>query len=495
MTLNLQQTAIDPVNDPDLENRAALNAMLADTQGNILRSHGRNHSHHIFIQFEADAEAIKKWLAMMAAQYVTSAQQQMKDSQKFASTGLDAGLFVNLCLSAIGYEKLGSGVRLPDDPSFMKGAKAAAHKLNDPPPSEWEPGFQADIDALIIVADDDKDHGPDSSLAKILASLEGVAKVVEQETGAAMRLDNTGKVSEDKSARVHEHFGFADGVSQPLFFATDIEESRINSGGFEQWDPSAPLGLVLAKDPNGGEAGYGSYFVYRKLEQNVAGFRGDEAKLARTLFGESPTEEQQKLAAGYIVGRFRDGTPVGEQAVDGWINEPNNFNYRHDVDGLKCPFHAHARKANPRGDKEQQFGVPLAQERTRRIARRAISYGPLILDPPPEEKVGLLFLCAQSDISHQFEFMQSIWCNFDEFLRPNTGLDTIVGQAPGGEPTVAQKWPKVYGSNNQLDFSQGSPPPAIVSQHIEYKFSEWVTMRGGEYLFLPSLSFLKAGAS
>lgn len=493
MTLNLQQTAIDPVNDPDLHNRKEVNAMLQDTQGNILSSHGRNHSHHIFISFTADNAVIKKWLAMMANNFVTSAHQQMADSAKFSATQVDGGAFVNLCLSATAYAKLGDGVTVPDDPSFMKGAKAAAKALNDPPVNEWEEGFQAEIDALIIVADDENDHGPDGALSKILASLDGVAKVVDQETGAAMRLDDQGNVSTDKSARVHEHFGFADGVSQPLFFAKDIEASRINSGGFDQWDPSAPLGLVLAKDPNGGPSGYGSYFVYRKLEQNVSGFRGDEAKLAQTLFGDKPTEEQSELAAAYIVGRFRDGTPVGEQAVKGWINEPNNFNYVHDVDGVKCPFHAHARKANPRGDKEQQFGVPLTQERTRRIARRAISYGPLTLDPKPEDKVGLLFICAQSSIPHQFEFMQSIWCNFDEFLRPNTGLDTVVGQAPNGDPTVAQKWPKTYGSHNQLDFSSGSPKE--VSPFVEYKFSEWVTMRGGEYLFLPSISFLKGSES
>ena len=190
MTLNLQQTAIDPVNDPDSDNKAAINAMLEDTQGNILRSHGRNHSHHIFIEFTADAEAIRIWLAMMADSYVTSAQQQMVDSQKFATSQVNAGLFVNLCLSASGYRKLGSCVTVPDDSSFRKGAKAAAKNLNDPPSSEWEPGFQGEIDALIIVADDVRDHGLGSDLAKILASLTGVATVVDKETGAAMRLNN-----------------------------------------------------------------------------------------------------------------------------------------------------------------------------------------------------------------------------------------------------------------------------------------------------------------
>ena len=139
MALNLLQTAIDPKNDPDQDNKAALNAMLEDTQSNFLSSHGRTHSHHIFVQFTANSAQIKAWLAMMADKFVTSAHQQILDAASFSANEVDGGLFVNLCLSASAYRKLGDDVSMPDDPSFVKGAKGAAKMLNDPPPDEIKP--------------------------------------------------------------------------------------------------------------------------------------------------------------------------------------------------------------------------------------------------------------------------------------------------------------------------------------------------------------------
>ena len=495
MGLNLQQTALessipDPQNDP-----STVQAALEDTQGNILKSHGRDNSIHLFLSFTGATADVLAWLRMIGTTYVTSARQQQLDARAHRQSGADGGVFVNLCLSAAGYRALGLSEVMPDDASFSGGAKQAAASLNDPPVTDWEPGFQKDIHALAIVAADD---AADTAIAahQIQTSLAGVADVVDQEVGAAMRVDRSGKVVTDGSGTVHEHFGFADGVSQPLFFAADIAAERRNSGGFDRYDPSAPLDLVLLKDPGGGPNGYGSYFVYRKLGQDVIDFHGDEAKLAKTLVqavkGDKaePTEAEQKLASAYIVGRFRDGTPVVEQAVDGWQTEPNNFNFDADVDGVKCPFHAHARKMNPRGDKQRQFTLPPGEERARRIARRAVSFGPLTLDPGPDDKVGLLFICAQSSIVDQFEFLQSTWANFTDFLRPGTGVDPIIGEATPDAVGVPQQWPRDYGSFNGLSFT-GSGPPTVVSPYVPYQFTQWVTMLGGEYFFVPSLSFLR----
>lgn len=497
MSLNLQQTAlgaVDPQSDP-----AAIQAALEDTQGNILKSHGRDNSIHLFLRFTGATADVLAWMNMMGAQRVTSAWQQRLDARAHRETGADGGVFVNLCLSAAGYQALGLTSVMPDDTSFRGGAKQAATNLNDPPVTEWEAGFQGEIHALVIVAADDAEDTATAAKA-IEATLGSLADVVDQEVGAAMRVGRDGKVTTDGTGSVHEHFGFADGVSQPLFFAADIEAERRNSGGFDRYDPSAPLDLVLLKDPGGGPSGFGTYFVYRKLGQDVIDFHADEANLAKTLVqatkgaNAEPTEAEQKLASAYIVGRFRDGTPVVAQAVDGWLNEPNNFNFDADVDGVKCPFHAHVRKMNPRGDKARQFTLPPGEDRARRIARRAVSFGPLTLDPGPDDKVGLLFICAQSSITDQFEFLQSTWANFTDFLRPGTGLDTIIGEAAPGQPGVPQQWPRDYGSFNGLSFDTGSP--VVQSPYIPYQFTEWVTMLGGEYFFVPSLSFLtSAGAT
>jgi Dyp-type peroxidase family len=497
MSLNLPQTALGQV---DLVNTAdAIEAALEDTQGNILKSNGRDNNVHLFLKFTgAPADALA-WLRMMGTQHVTSAWQQSLDAKAHRETGADGGVFVNLCLSAAGYTALGLTAAMPDDASFRAGAKAAVQRLSDPPVAEWQSGFQQEIHALVIVAADDAADTATAAQA-ISATLSGVADVVDQEVGAALRVNSDGVVTTDGSGTVHEHFGFADGVSQPLFFQDEIDAERLNSGGFDRYDPSAPLDLVLLKDPGGGPNGYGSYFVYRKLQQNVAGFRGDEAKLATALAeaargkDATPTPTEQKLSAAYLVGRFRDGTPVVQQGVDGWTNEPNNFNFAADVDGIKCPFHAHIRKTNPRGDKVQQFGAPPGEDRARRIARRAVSFGPLTLDPPADQPVGLLFMCAQSSIANQFEFMQAIWANLTSFLRPGTGLDPIIGEAPPGAADVPQQFPRVYGLFNELSFA--TDPPTEQSPFAPYQFGKWVTMLGGEYFFLPSLSFLtSAGAT
>jgi Dyp-type peroxidase family len=429
---------------------------------------------------------------MMGTEHVTSAWQQSQDGAARRATGADGGVFVNLCLSAAGYKALGPTVVMPDDVSFRAGAKEAAPRLNDPPVAQWEPGFQQEIHALVIVAAD-READAASAAQAITATLATVGEVVHKEIGATMRLDRSGQVTTDPSGQTHEHFGFADNVSQPLFFADDLDAARRSSGGFDRYDPSAPLDLVLLKDPGGGPNGFGSYFVYRKLGQNVAGFRADEARLVLALAqatrgpAATPTQAEQKLASAYIIGRFRDGTPVVEQAVDGWTSEPNNFSFDADVDGVRCPFHAHIRKVNPRGDKVRQFTLPPGEDRARRIARRGVSYGPLTLDPG-SKPAGLLFVCAQSSIVDQFEFILTIWSNLTEFLRPATGLDPISGAAAPSAPDVPQQWPRDYGSHNEIDFTV--TPPKQHSPYIPYQFGNWVTMLGGEYFFVPSLSFL-----
>jgi Dyp-type peroxidase family len=407
-------------------------------------------------------------------------------------------VFVGVMLSSAGYRDLKLGAELtPDDPSFAQGAKNRVDILNDPPVSKWEPEFQGTLHALVIVADDDPVKRLDPLVDDLRRQLAAIGASVSEQIGTAMRFGPDGGAP-DPTSPVHEHFGFADGVSQPLFFARDIERARTRHGGIDQYDPSAPLDQVLVKDPAGGDDGYGSYFVYRKLEQDVRGFRDDEKALGLEIAkhvnekAQAPAPADIALAGAYMVGRFKDGTPVVEQREPGLTSLPNNFTYDADVDAVRCPFQAHIRKANPRGDKQRQFAEPLTQERTQRIARRGISFGPVTLDPGPTDKVGLLFLCAQSSIADQFEFIQAAWANFEDFLRPATGLDPVIGQLPDGkdrDSAVAQPWPKAYGSHNQLDFSQ--KPPAPTSVTFEKRVGQWVTMRGGEYFFVPSLSALK----
>ena len=325
--------------------------MLENLQGNILKGHGRNHAVHLCVGFTAEPQAVAAWMRDFAKGYVTSARQQLDDSKLHKRQKTHGRLFGNLFLTAAGYEHLlgltaaelerrfGEG----DEPcvTFRAGMEAAGGELNDPPPASWDVGYQGRrIHAMILLADNDPQH-LQVAKASILYSLRGVADVLTEEYGAVLR---------NAAGKAIEHFGYVDGQSQPLFFKQDLDTVARKAGITTwEWDPAAPLDLVLVPDPNvDDEDCFGSYLVFRKLEQNVKGFRTAEQALARAL---DLPEWDQERAGAMVVGRFRDGTPVTLSQKDGMdLAQANNFTYADDAQGLQCPFHAHIRKVNPRGD-------------------------------------------------------------------------------------------------------------------------------------------------
>ncbi|WP_197287529.1 Dyp-type peroxidase [Streptomyces apocyni] len=481
---------------------------LRELQGNILKSHGRDHSRHLFIRFhQGKAEAGRNWLKAMSGK-VTSAKtqwdqsatrasifaaaRQQPDPEAYLSLELAANPsppFIGLMLSYQGYKILGYQMQSADV-SFKAGTRDEdiRKKLGDPPAKAWEKGFQEDLHALVIIADDSPKVA--EAMAKTIresveTGLDPCGKVAHEEIGKVLRLRPDGPV--------REHFGFADGVSEPLFLTKDIKKAK-EKEGTSRWDPAAPLKLILAKDPvapkegpfdlaGDGMTGFGTYVVYRKLEQDLARFNQQRLRLAEQIAkeeGRNKTHEGDlELAGAYMVGRFRNGMPVSEPANAHGVDDPipNDFDYLHDKKGALCPFQSHTRKTNPRGDTGWRFGNPLEKERLRRITRRAISYEQKT--GTGEKKVGLLFLCAQRNILDQFEFMQESWCNNVDFVvgekagEPKTGQDPVVGQ---GKSATEPRWPRKYGV-----------PGATFSASI----AESVTMRGGEYFFVPSMPFLE----
>jgi len=486
VSVDLNQTYIDAQD-------STYQPLLEDLQGNILKSHERGYSVHIFVNFNSEQDAAKKWISHFGEKFVTSAKNQIEDSAKCQqSEGTQSDeLFASFLLSYKGYQALGFNLKGQSEKgkfpcwNFLVGLQSPAvqQRLEDPSVEEWEKGFQKDIHAFILLADNDRDN------------LEKQAKEVIEEVGRVAEIVHTeaGVVLKNKKGQTIEHFGFRDGISQPLFLKEDIELAK--EQGTDHWDASAPLELVLVKDPFGeGEHSFGSYCVYRKLEQDVRGFREAERELAKKLRLSGKDVER---AGALVVGRFRDGTPVtlspSEQNPD---TVPNNFNYDRDRDGTKCPFHAHIRKSNPRGDKNDKSQT-LEEHRQRRIVRRAVSYGEMPnardnslsrrarfehqlehlkevkVQPAEGEKVGLLFLCFQRDIFNQFMFMQTNWANNQQFVNQTTGLDGIAGQ--GKKQIDGQLWPKEWGKNDKMPFD----------------FYHFVRMKGGKFFFAPSISFLK----
>ena len=163
--------------------------------------------------------------------------------------------------------------------------------LTDPPVACWEPWSRETIHAILCLFDDDQSV-LGLAVAQVKSLVAGTAEVLSVQKGVRLKAPN---------GLFIEPFGYADGISQPLFLKGDLP-SGLPAGSF---DPSAPLDLVLIPDPNGtGAYSHGSFLVYRKLEQDVAGFNQDVKDLA-TKIGANPD-----LAGAYAIGRFKDGTPV-----------------------------------------------------------------------------------------------------------------------------------------------------------------------------------------
>ena len=475
----------EPIDQNDLK----YNALLSNLQGNILKGHGRDHTANIFVQFDPEQlEKAKDWIHDFAEK-VTTAKVQLKETERFKRNRISGGIFKGLYVTAKGYEYFGTpDAKRPADASFRDGMENA--KLKDPLKNEWEPTFrELEIHIMILLGDDDKTK-LSVEAAKIIEELRPLtlptptpnsdppfySPHIRIEYGNAIRNANGDGL---------EHFGYVDGVSQPLFFKDEFEKftatATPSSGVDLAWKPFAPLSLVLVDDPTTEvKHAFGSYFVFRKLEQDVRAFKKNEQDIATALKLEN---EDRELAGALVVGRFEDGTPVTLTKTDGLIGsgEANNFNYDNDREGLRCPFHAHIRKSNPRGTGKGS----LKEDKSHIMARRGIPFGlrevtPLI-DSQPEQfpsggGVGLLFQSFQANLKDQFEFIQKSWVNDPTFPRNGTGIDPIIGQ--GGNAAVRlYKWPTKYGE-------PGEP--------TEASFAQFVKMKGGEYFFAPSIEGLKA---
>lgn len=214
----------------------------------------------------------------------------------------------------------------------------------------------------------------------------------------------------------------------------------------------------------------GSYLVFRRLRQDVVAFRAlvEREARARSIAADA--------VAAKLIGRRRDGTPL--------VESPGGLNdfelYGPDPQGRRVPLAAHIRKVYPRDSPTTTGGESDTQ--THRLLRRGIPFGvPLPegagADHPdanpqfPADR-GLLFLCYQTSIARQFEFVQRRWSNRTSFPADDAGHDPIIGQAPG------TRWCAI---------DRGEPV------HLADRV---VVPTGGEYLFAPGLRALRqlAGA-
>jgi Dyp-type peroxidase family len=461
--------------------------LLQSLQGNILKGHGRPFTANIFFSFDkTKLIESRRVLRALANYHLTNAHRQLLDTQRYKETRQGGGAFSHLALSFKGYAAIGLSSSAPNDNDFKLGMgnTASISALNDPPLNQWEQLFQKEIHGVLLAADEteSKTEQLSRSLIELL-----------EDAGCTIIHVQHGKALFNEAGVGIEHFGYVDGRSQPLMLVEDIEQES-KTASISRWDPAFPLKTALVKDPGTSDAfSFGSFFIFRKLEQHVRAFKTREQEIADIL---NLKDDDRELAGAMIVGRFEDGTPVTLSKEARKEVPPNNFNYAGDG-GSRCPFHAHIRKVNPRGSGGAE---DPKDERKHLMARRGIPFEDVkrTVNPAglPEAKdlnefktkvapllpvdgVGLLFMAYNHTIADQFKFTQQIWANNAGFpLQPvgPHGIDPVIGQGINnpGDQKLPREWDNpAKGKDNTSSFAG------------------FVKMKGGEYFFSPSLTFLQ----
>ena len=226
----------------------AVRELLSDLQGNILQPHRRRNAVHLMISFGTDSSrlpAIRTWFSCLASTSIRNAWTEHFEKEPKASP------FCSLLLTAKGYRILGE--EAPVNTAFRAGMLARGPVLNDPPAERWEMEYrEGGIDAMLILADDNGVRLAYNVVADRHAAISAGCSVLALENSCQLR----------RHGRDIEHFGFVDGISQPEFFCDQSSDAA-------RWSSSASLDLVLEEEPDH-SGHFGSYMVFRKLEQNVA---------------------------------------------------------------------------------------------------------------------------------------------------------------------------------------------------------------------------------
>ncbi len=296
-----------------------------------------------------------------------------------------------------------------------------------------------------------------------------------------------------------EHFGFRDGIAQPTVQGSgraELPDNTIAAGeillghrdgyGNVSQSPMSAAGFAFGYN--------GSYLVFRQLEQDVPAFwRYSAAQHADPI-----------TVASKMVGRWPSGAPLvrhpERDPSTPRFEDQNDFSFlSNDQDndryGARCPFGAHVRRMNPR---DWQLGQTreesLELSNLHRIVRRGRPYGKPLTDSMTAESMlaepaggerakqerGLQFLCFNTNIERQFEFVQQQWANNPNFAGLNGSPDPVLGMSRSAVE-LGMDAPSFL---LQTDVKTGISPRCT-------GLTSFVRVVGSSYFFMPSLPAVK----
>ena len=484
-----------------------------DVQGLVRFAFGKMHRAYFYLLRVKDMGAARAWLLNA---HITTARELKPPP----ATALQVA-FTSDGLKAFGVPSDAIAGFAPEFLSGMAGDESRSRRLGDlgkNAPGEWRWGAHDRTPHLAVMM-----YGQEGAMDACEAEFKGPSWDVAFEVLERLETSHLGDV---------EPFGFVDGISQPVI---DWEGKRKIHGDQLQYSNVASLGefllgylneyneytdrplldatgkgtadLLPALDqPQKKDLGRnGTYLVMRQLDQDVRRFWRfvDEA-------AESNPEKRKRIAEA-MVGRALDGSPlvplqdkpvpgIGENEKDRAYNQ---FTYASDPNGERCPFGAHIRRSNPRnadfpnpvkgmishllqtlgfGRKSIRDDL-MSPTRFHRLLRRGREYGDKLTpedalkDKPDTSVHGLHFICINSNIARQFEFVQGAWLMSTKFNGLSEESDPLMGNR---EPVRGCPDPNMF-----------SVPNGNGLRQLCTGLPQFVTVRGGAYFFLPSIRALR----
>ncbi|OHV88182.1 cytochrome P450 [Mesorhizobium sp. ORS 3428] len=302
--------------------------------------------------------------------------------------------------------------------------------------------------------------------------------------------------------RAYEHFGFADGISQPIVKGT----SRANKGaasmhlvapgeflfgyrdehGFYPASPSVQAAQdragilsqvrrnrqIPGQPPPPRDFGRnGSFLVVRQFEQHVELF-SDYCKHAAARAAQETGDDTvtPRWVAAKMLGRWQDGSSLVRNP-DGRPGRGADNDFAlgaEDPQGHRCPLGSHIRRSNPRDSLGEDRETQIRIGKRHRILRVGRTYEKKGRDGKAEK--GLLFMCLNADIERQYEFIQQTWVSSNSFQGLVGEKDPTIGARDGGGRFSIPSWEKVT---------------------VLKDMPQFVTTKGGGYFFMPSRSALR----
>ncbi len=539
---------------------------LHDIQGNVVRAYGRfsfPFARYFFFHI-AERKAARKFVDDVRGQ-VTTAARWPDQAEKPDCT-------VNIGFTFFGLWQLGVPARtlkgMPDE--FVDGMKARAFVLGDRDTTKvaeddpewdahWDPIWKSnrmpgtsgrdDVHIWVSLNAQLKTPGAAEPVDALEDKTQWLRDLCDATDGGVRLLSGHGKdgkadyqsanavfdkYDETELPTPKEHFGFADGIGDPVFDGQyDPEKTKtavigrgkqvdgkwvpIQTGEFILGHPDESQELPPAAMPPEFSQN-GTFMAFRKLHEYVGRFDevlAEEAKSFAAVMDVSVEEAEQTLRAK-MCGRWSDGVPLATVPTyakwqtfrsDHGFDDPDpvkalenqakylrspaasDFRYANDMPGFNVPGGAHIRRMNTRDYLDplnkpgvDDAGCPFSNEnathalnKRRRVLRRGLPYG--ASDPSKntdDTEQGVAMMIIGTSLFRQFEFVQQQWVQY--------GLDFHQGN---------NTCPMLGEHRTHTRFTIPSDPKSGKPPYIMSKLKTFVECRGGEYFFIPSMTCLR----